>query len=264
MIQRTLFLILLFNVLLHAYQDNDVDGVDDRIDRCLNTSFDDIVDESGCPHNMNKQTKLILEIGTELAYDQEDTKTNAFNFYLSYQYANWFATLSNSSYNISDSSYDDLSLGGDYYAMLGYIHRVNILSIQYALGVKIPNQNSDISSGEFDYFGFVTLNYPISTKQSLYASYGYTIKNDSNTQTYNNYHSLALGGQYQINDKWQVGLGYKYNGASYEEGDDYRTLSLNGCYKLSKNFYVKANYEKGLNDQAYKNAFSLSIGVTFE
>ena len=72
--------------------DEDIDGVDDSIDRCLNTSFDDLVDEHGCPQGenpQNKKSKTTLEIGSEVAYDQEDIRTSSLNFYVAYQYDQW-------------------------------------------------------------------------------------------------------------------------------------------------------------------------------
>jgi len=244
--------------------DEDIDGVDDSIDRCLNTSFDDLVDEHGCPQGenpQNKKSKTTLEIGSEVAYDQEDIRTSSLNFYVAYQYDQWSLAFSNRSYSIDSSSYDALDLAGDYYLMLGYTQSFESFLIQYSLGVKFPNSESDISSNERDYFAFVTLAYPMSDTVVLKGSYGYTLTGDSATQEYSNYHTLMLSTQYQINDKWQMNLGYKYSGSGYDE--EYRTLSLKGCYKLSDSWFMRMGYERGLNDEAYANSLSLSLGVSF-
>ena len=42
--------VLLLSSVLVAYKDQDIDGVDDSRDLCLNTPFDVIVDERGCPY----------------------------------------------------------------------------------------------------------------------------------------------------------------------------------------------------------------------
>jgi len=51
-IKITLSMLLLSSTIL-AYIDQDVDGVDDNYDLCLNTPFDVIVDERGCPYDKN-------------------------------------------------------------------------------------------------------------------------------------------------------------------------------------------------------------------
>jgi len=243
--------------------DQDIDGVDDSIDRCLNTSFDDLVDEHGCPYGHDSsRSRTTLEVGSEFAYDQEDTLTNSWNFYAAYQYEQWSLSFSNRSYSIDNSFYDSLDLAGDYYLMAGYTQTHESLILQYALGVKFPNGNSDISTGERDYFAFLTLAYPMAEQWLLKGSYGYTVTGDSSTQEYNDYSTLSLGAHYQISDKWQMSGGYRYSGSSYDE--DYHSLVLKGCYKLSDKLYMRVGYERGLNDAAYENSFSMALGVSFE
>jgi predicted porin len=254
---------LLLSTFLYAI-DSDIDGVDDAIDRCLNTSFDDLVDEYGCPFSSNptQKAKLSLEIGTQIAYDQNATRTSSLSFYAAYSYQNWFIALSNRSFSIDESSYDDLSLKGDYYLMGGYSHRVKEVMLQYTLGLKIPNQTSDISTQAFDYFAFLSLSYPLDSKLLLHSSYGYTYTGETTSQSFNNYHSFALGGSYQINPKWNLSLEYHYSGSSYNQ--HYHTLGLNSCYSFNDRLFVKMAYERGLNDDAYLNSFSFSLGVNFE
>lgn len=258
-----IILVLLVSWTTLCAIDQDLDGVDDSVDRCLNTSFDDLVDEHGCPYQKaHSNSKMTLEIGSEVAYDTEDIRTSSISFYASYHYHQWFVSLSNRSYSIDNSSYDSLSLAGDYYLMAGYTASFESFVVQHALGMKLPNDSSDISTGENDYFAFLTFAYPLSNKLSLKGSYGYTLTGDSDTQEYSNYHTLMLSTHYQYSEKMQLGIGYKYSGSSY--GEDYHTLVLKGCYRLSDNFYLRMGYERGLNDEAYQNSFSLSIGVNFE
>ena len=69
-------LILLLTYSLLAYNDADMDGVDDKIDKCLDTPFMDLVNKDGCtksslisPHHFD------IIFGTSyLNYDKTDIR----------------------------------------------------------------------------------------------------------------------------------------------------------------------------------------------
>jgi hypothetical protein len=261
---RLIILTAFLSLFLYGYEDLDVDGVDDSVDKCLNTSFDDEVGEDGCPYDKSYRGKLTIGFGKKIAYSKTDLQTNSFNFYANYRYNNWSLSFSTSSYDIFDNLYSDLNLWGDYYLTGGYSYTYDKFTTQYSLGVKIPNNDSDISSKEFDFFAFINLNYRLSDAQNIYGSYGYTLRSDSDTQNYKNYNSLMVGSSYMMSDRWQVNFNYNYSGSTYENKDDYHTISFGNYYEVSDKVFVKMRYDRGLDDNSYKNAFSLSIGRVFE
>jgi hypothetical protein len=77
------FSILLAANLAYGYSDNDLDGIEDRYDRCPNTPFDAKVDKYGCTvkktdtNIVNKG--LTLRIGT--TYRTDDVYDNNFYHY---------------------------------------------------------------------------------------------------------------------------------------------------------------------------------------
>jgi len=262
---KVVILTAFLSLFLYGYEDLDVDGVDDSIDKCLNTSFDDEVGEDGCPYNHSYRGKLTLGFGKKVAFSKDDLQTNSFNFYANYKYNNWSLSISSSSYDIFDNRYDNLNLWGDYYLIGGYTSKSsNNFTTQYSLGVKIPNDSSDISSQEFDYFAYINLNYRLNSNQNIYGNWGYTLTGDSSENSYKNYHSLMMGTSYMMSDRWQVNFNYNYSGSTYEDRDGYHTISFGNYYQVSDTTFVKMRYDKGLDDNSYKNAFSLSIGRVFE
>lgn len=48
MFKKALILIIATSLTLLAYSDYDMDGVEDNIDKCPNTSFNELVDIEGC------------------------------------------------------------------------------------------------------------------------------------------------------------------------------------------------------------------------
>ncbi|SHO80349.1 hypothetical protein MNB_SV-15-247 [hydrothermal vent metagenome] len=180
---------------------------------------------------------------------------------MSYRYNNLAFSLSHSYYKIFDSRYNNLNLSGDYYLSSNYSIKNDKLNINYSLGLKIPNRSSDISTKEFDYFGFLNLNYNLNKKQNIYASYGYTLTGKSDSK---NYSSLSIGSDYMLSDDWQISLTYNYNGSTYDNINNYRSISIGNYYKLSDKLFMKFRYDRGLDDNSYKNAFSLSLGAVFE
>ena len=64
---------LLTGLLFGAYIDTDIDGVEDSLDLCKNTPFDQLVDAFGCSENASENI-WTLKAGTELGFDTFDEK----------------------------------------------------------------------------------------------------------------------------------------------------------------------------------------------
>ena len=93
-----LILILLSGMSI-AYEDQDIDGVEDSVDECPNTPFDALVDKRGCSNtNEPKAT-------TPKSYNGEAQQ--GITWFNSYSFTkNFFATASYT-YALDDSSYDN-------------------------------------------------------------------------------------------------------------------------------------------------------------
>lgn len=77
-----LFFIFLYTSL-YAYIDNDFDGVEDSIDRCLNTPFEDLVNKYGCA--LNKPYKGDFDLSLTTSFENQDIQ-NTLNLSYIYQH----------------------------------------------------------------------------------------------------------------------------------------------------------------------------------
>ena len=78
---------LLFSSTLFAYQDYDIDGVEDSLDLCPNTPFDVLVNKNGCPNDGEKTKlgkylgRLTFKIGSDMSIDETYKDANSLNLY---------------------------------------------------------------------------------------------------------------------------------------------------------------------------------------
>ncbi len=255
---------LLLTSTAFAYTDNDIDGVDDSIDECLNTPFDVLVGENGCAFGQSNHGALTLKIGSDISFNQlSDTNTNI-NFFANYSYNNWNISLSSSHYTTYDSVNGENSEAGDLYLSAGYLFKNDNLHTKFSLGSKLATADEGVGTGENDYFASLYLNYYIGNKQDFFLYYGYTLSGDSASIDYKDFSAISLGTGYAVSDKWYSGISYDYAGANIADGESYKALSWFNSYAFTEQFFVTLNYAHGLDDFSYDHTLSLKLGVTFE
>jgi hypothetical protein len=256
---KYLFISLLVISSTYAYVDEDIDGVDDSIDKCLNTPFDALADEDGCAVGQKKNsTKLTLKIGTTTSFDDTSDSDTNLNYYIGYRYNNYDFSLSSSNY----TSYDNSSKTGDLYVSGGYTFKNKQSDTKFSLGVKLANADDDVGTGENDYFASIFFDYFINHKQDLFLYYSYTISGDSDID-YEDFLSFSIGSGVAITNKWYSSISYDYSGSRYRDSEDYRAISWFNTYSFSKNFFTTLNYSYGLDDLSYDHTITLKFGVNF-
>ncbi len=68
---NVLLTLLLFSNIALSYQDMDIDGVDDSVDWCPNSPFDELVDEFGCSKSQKPSKSyghFTVKLGTDFFY----------------------------------------------------------------------------------------------------------------------------------------------------------------------------------------------------
>ena len=292
-----LALLLLSNIAL-SFQDIDIDGVDDTVDKCLDTPFDELVDENGCSKSEKPATNygsLTVKIGTDIFTDKEYDSDSSLNLYANYRYKSWNISVSNSRLTTNsnyseDNSYSD----SDTYISVGKNFTLDKNIFKLSIGTKIAGdtdnnrehrgkkamqregssdgQNSQNSqnytqslddSRDNDYFASLNYNYLLNDKQNLFLYYGYTKSGDSETTEYENYSSFSLGSGYLFTQNWYGALSYSYTESIYKDGDVTNSINLFNSYNFTKNIFATAGYSYALEDLSYDNSFSLALGFTF-
>jgi len=265
-----IFLTFILSSILLSYQDYDIDGVDDTIDKCPDTPFDKLVDQYGCPQDESYRGLLTFIIGNDIYNDAESEQINNINFYLNYTYYQWDLSVSNANYKILETTNPSLSDTGDIFISGGYTFQSDNIYTKLSLGVKIPTSDVDdnaslsIGTGEKDYFTSINVNYLFNKRQNLFLYYGYTLSGDTEYLDYENTNYYSIGTGYALTNRWYSALSYEYSNSIYLENDDYQAISWFNNYNFSNSIFTSINYAYALDENSYDHIFSIKLGVYFE
>ena len=252
------------NTLLIAYQDSDIDGVDNSVDLCPDTPFDKLVDEHGCPEDEAYGGEWTLQVGHDFTIDEENNYLQNYNFFGNYSYKEWNFSLSNSQQTTYDSNNNPTINTGDLYLSLGYQLNHERFQTNFSLGTKIATANENIGTGEQDYFSSLNISYLLNEKQMIFSQIGYTLTGNTPLIHYNNSLAGSLGTGYSLTSHWYSSLSYDYAQSIYDNSSDYQSLSWLNSYRFLDDYFVSLNYTYGLDSISYPHTFSLKLGVTFE
>ncbi len=266
MLQRLIKLFLTTSVILFGYPDSDLDGVDDNIDLCPNTPFDELVDKKGCASDKLFPGKLTLQIGNDISFNQVDDTTNNITIYANYMLEKWNFSIANSSYYINNLSNDNDITGNNLYLTTGYTFLQENMRTLVSVGTKFDISDWEKRKQERnnDYYASLNVEYLFQQKHNLSFYYSYTISGDSHVINYENFHSLSAGYGYSVTDKWYTSLSYNFTQNSYPNTNDYQAISWYNTYRVNKYFYTSLNYAHALDDISYSHIVTFSIGVDFD
>ena len=228
---KKFFLTLFFTSLLVAEIDSDFDGVEDSLDRCLETPFDKLVDEYGCP-----QDELYLgRVNLELLYTYLlEEKENSTSFYLDYNYNNFLLSFS-SAYASDYTRQDSLLLG----------YRITLKNSALKLYAGAEDEELLLSGGyEYvwqDYMALFSLNYY--NQESSYISY-----------------MAGVGRSYEAFDFYVY---YMNSGSTEHFSDEYRSVESVLSYNFNKSFYIKSGVNYSLVNEKLYDIY-VALGVSFE
>jgi len=226
--------------------DNDLDGVDDRVDKCLDSLLTDIVDESGCAIEQLSFNEALYDFSLGFTYTKEQDKNSLSNtFSFSYFYKNFSYTLTGF---LSEDGFDDLKVS------IGYQYKKQH---QITLGGYIPLQNTQ--GDKTDYF--IEYNYDYSLENIDFSiSWRYTLMQDDESKNSN---KITLSAGYLLATKWYGSLSYSYESSLYQDSTSTHILSLGLEYTLSENSYISSEFSYGLNKTSLDCAYSFSLGYSF-
>ena len=243
-----------------AFIDSDLDGVDDRYDKCPNTPFDQLVGPDGCPLGKARLERISKPKGTFYlkvggGYTKDGADSSLYSS-VSVAYAVEGVYLSWTSYYYLQNDYvDDTGLGdsflyGSYAKFFGKVYTI------FGLNIKLPTGNSKLTDNKFDFTPSLMLDY-IRGKDDYFIYYGYTIKGDKK-----NVNTVSLGAGYQFSKKLYSSLSLDMN-SSPVSGKMRYYLSYFGLYNFTKRYYATFSYSYGLNETATDHSFFGKLGVRY-
>lgn len=266
--KKLLILLLALHIAFAA--DNDLDGVDDSVDLCPNSSFDTIVNRYGCKKKIGVSIGLGGSFSVGSYGTTESYATQTSDLYLGYKKGSlrFSAALSYISSGTVNSSLIDINSTSsgvaDTYLYGGYLFKLKAdhsrtLLLQALL--KLPTAASGLGSGVSDYG--LNLNYAtVLGKFSYYIQGGYLFLTDTSTANYNNILSTAVGAGVTLG-KFYSSISYNY-ASPYIQGDQSsQSIGATASYSFSKNWSASLNYGYGLSDAVADQRLSLSATTSF-
>ncbi len=246
MIRYLLISVLLFNIAF-GFIDEDLDGVDDTVDKCPGTPFDVLVNADGCPL---EEEKGVFYIKFSTYYSKDEDSDNLFSYLtLSYSNNNWYFSLT--------GSYDNKNSNiGNTYIFGSYIKQFSKLYIQSGITFKIPT--SDYSK-KVDISPSILLDFFVGNLD-IFAYTKYTLTWEDN-QKNSLYTSIGLGYQFYL--KFYSSVSLDYSQSQFEGLGDEKYISVYGIYDITEKIFFSILYSYGLNKNATDHTIFSKLGYRF-
>lgn len=297
---RVLYMMLFSVLFLYGYVDSDLDGVDDSVDKCPNTPFSDLVDESGCTiKSLIEEKKSARETRSKSVFNRSkikkrkkeeklkrtphpilqgsNKKSRDTHYDISVGYnkiggksnesvmANiYHKNLSLSLFTAIDNkrNYDDSRLSDTrVWGYYSYRYNKNLL-LKMGAGIVVPHIDSN---GEKRVDAGLSLfgSYTINEFNPYFgASYRFTgLKGDE--YGLKDYYSIYGGAGFYLSQKLYMSYTFSYSSAEYNWAEDIKTDSLYLYYNLDDNWFGTASYLRNIDGLDYDDGFSFSIGYYF-
>jgi len=257
---------------LLAYNDSDLDGVEDAVDRCPDTLITDLVNDQGCTITSLKNEHhfdILLGAGySQMNYasnEKADTITSSLQ--ADYYYKNFSAQFSSSHYSSKSQTVSDSGLNDTLIAAYYRFPSDNRFTVKIGGGVLLPTYDSGYHNEAADYLGSIHFTYALDDlKSSLIGGYSYTAVNDDDIAgivNYQNINAYYIGGNYLLNEKLSVGATYNHSDSLYRDVETIRKVSAYGMVRLNTHWFANIGYSYGLSDSAGDHGADLRIGYYF-
>jgi len=260
---------MLMAINLYAYTDNDMDGVNDAIDRCPNSLLTDLVDINGCakkslisPHSYDVIVGVNYSDSDYLT--QGKTDTLATSFQVDYYYKQFSLQASTSYFKADGSGYSDSGLYDSFLGASYRLDKINNLSVSIGAGVILPTYDTALDNNNMDYTASINLSYRVENI-NIFGGYILTLINDDDVGeiTYQNTNAFSVGAGYYLNSKLYMSASYGMSDSIYSGLEDMKTATVYGYYSINKDIFTTFSYAYGLSDTASDNYLSLRLGFLF-
>ena len=227
-----------------AFQDSDLDGVEDSMDRCPNTPILALVDRYGC--SVDEDLGRTFYFRTGIGFIKTERRSFTFSL-ISFAYSHKELYLSlTTKYYLNNSGLGESSI------FLGYSNfpaeRLYVLS-----GVNLRLPTGDYSDRKVYLTPSVAIDYLFSD-YDVFTFISYTL--GRNTP------HLSLGGGYDISEKLYMSLSYDLSRSAVRDSWN-RYLSLFALYNFNERVYTTLSYSRGLNRKAIDSSLIFKVGFRF-
>ena len=262
-------MLVLMSINLYAYTDNDMDGVEDSIDKCPNTPLTDLADISGCTAK-SLISPHYYDIIIGLNYSDSDyrslnaTDTLATSLQADYYYKQFSLQASTSFFKTDGSEYSDSGLYDSFIGASYRLDKINNLSLSLSAGVVLPTYDTELDNNNMDYTSSVNLSYTLKNL-NIFGGYTFTLINDDDVEdiTYQNTNAFNAGIGYYLNSNLYMSASYSLGESIYNGLEDIESATVYGYYSIDKDRFATFSYAHGLSDTASDNYISVRLGFLF-
>ncbi len=247
---RVLLIWLLAFSFAFGYIDEDLDGVDDSVDKCPGTPFDVLVNADGCP--LEESGKFYIKLSASYSLDEGESSLTSY-ITVSYSNTNWYFSVTGSYLLDADESKNEV---GDTYLFGSYILNWKNLYTQLGLNIKIPTSKV---SKKIDYTPSILVDmYLNSIDVFLYGDYTFT-----NEEGLKNSYNLSVGIGNQFTYRFYLSTSFDYSQSNVSGYDDEQYISIYAIYDFTEKFFASILYSYGLNKSAIDHNIFGKIGYRF-
>jgi len=295
--KREILSLIVVSSFVLPYYDLDIDGVDDSVDLCLNTPFDEVVDKDGCSKSQNleksnsrveDESRILFRVSIDSGVDKEYKREEFLNFYLGYSKKSWDMSISNSSSTLN-RALNNLLEDSSLYICVGKNIPFPRGNFKVALETKVALEDKRRISGFSKRDGIKKGSMENSSYQHLKREYqnssnSFFISSDFSyllTQNWGGfiyymlplkehrkfkptYHPLISSGvDYSFSKSIYTSLSYTYIGSIRKRKALSESIDFLLNYALNNSYFLLFGYTHSLKRDSYDNIFSIGAGVLF-
>lgn len=247
---RILLIWLLAFSFAFGYVDEDLDGVDDAVDKCPGTPFDVLVNADGCP--LEEAGNFYIKLSTSYSIDEGNSSLTS---YVTFSYSNtsWYFSLTGSYIVNNEETKNEI---GDAYLFGSYILNWKNLYTQFGLNIKLPTSKV---SKKIDYIPSVLIDTYLSNFDVfIYGDYTFTSE-----EGLKNSYNLSIGFGNQFTDRFYSSISFDYSQSNVSGYDDEEYISIYAIYDITEKYFASVLYSYGLNKSAIDHNIFGKIGYRF-
>lgn len=248
-----------------SMQDQDMDGVPDDRDQCLDTPFLSEVNNKGCPTNTlifpeeRDSGSLDISLGYGFSNDEEliDRATqHTVKFQASYYLNDWSYSFRTGYFSTDDDQgMQDTTLKIKRKFKLNSNFKVGL-----GFGLKLPTYDFAGNNTDFTIYGSMVY-YPKSAL-SIFAGTSYTFINDDEViSPLQNVKTFYAGSGYFFTRNLYANVAYSYAESKFTANDPAHSIISTLFYKINDKWFVTLSYGHEL-DEDLKNSANIKFGYS--
>ena len=238
----------------NEYNDDDLDGVPNSLDRCPNTPFSDIVDEYGCSIERLIRPKR-YDIYFEYLYVKDKTKRdfkeNDYIFSATFYRNNFDVSISGNYFNNTiKNGFSDTNIKFEY-----RFTPSPMWDLYVGVGIDLPTYNRD--GNFFDYDFYLDNEYYYKGLKIFFGGYYSFTRDKYHTKHLHNAYGTYIGVE-SYYKSFAFDIAYLHMESKFQT----RSNVLYGKIEkvLGKGYYLYTTLSKGLNQKAIDTIVSIGFG----